>query len=1133
MFNLKCKSMKKKSESDFFDEGLHLKDVKRKMRCCLFLLWAFLVPGLVWGQEQRVTLRVTNGSVQEVFKEINRQTGLDFVCNLTQLREIEPVTLEVEDVTVEAALERLLAGTGFEFNIERNSIVIRRRAAGVTEGLTMRGRVTDERRAPIPGVTVVVKEMNIGTATDAEGRFSLTVPVLRDTTLSLVFSFVGMETQTVRYRGQDSVVVVMKEEVREMDEVVVMGYVNVRKESFTGNVTTVKKDELLKTNNRNVLQALQVFDPSFRVTQNNRWGSDPNALPEITLRGESSIATEKGLAVEDLKTRQRTDLKYDPNLPVFILDGFEVDVQRVIDLDIYRIEDITILKDAAATALYGSRAANGVVVITTVAPRTGELQVSYNLTLSASFPDLSDYNLANAAEKLEIERLFGLYEGTTPADKVVKEMEYTRLKREIDAGYRNTDWLAQPLRNAFIHSHSLYVTGGNEDIRYGFNMNYDNDNGVMKGSYRTRIDVGFNLDFRYKILQINNQIQYGVVRNEDSPYGNFEAYGKMQPYWPLYDEDGKYFETYSVGSTPVENPLYKTYLSSYYNKGDNYTITDNLGIRLRFTEEFQIESQFSISRTNSMNRTFLDPRDASFSGVADAEKGSLDQSEGVSTNWNFHVMAHYNRNFNNHYVNASVGLDLQENRSSSSGTMWQGFSMGFINNSQQAAGQKEKTTTSSTRSRLVGFLFSVNYTYNNIYLMDVSYRLDGSSEFGSNKRFAPFWSVGVGMNMHNYEWFANPVVSMLRLRASYGYTGKVNFPPSAIETTYEMDTQNWYYSGPAAYLISLGNPDLKWETTHTLDYGVNLGLFNDKVQLNFSGYHKKTVDAIDKMDIRTASGFKDMRSNVGTVENTGIELSLSATLLQRKDWYVSVTANLAHNENKISELGEDAEKYNEELNENYNNPSEEYAELAKIPLRKYHEGNSTTALYVVPSLGIDPSSGQEIYIKRDGSLTFTYDGADQVCVGDTNPKASGALSFNVTWKGIFLSANFSYQWGAKLYNQTLASKVEGALIESSNVDKRILTERWVRPGDRVPYVALRSREVNPTSRFVQDNDFVQFSGLSAGYDFPYDWTRKLKLSSLGVRFNANDICRWATSKEERGLSYPFARTFSFSLSVGF
>ncbi len=1099
----------------------------------MLLVGCVCTPVSAQSYTKVISVKFERDSLLHVLQKINQLSGNCVNFRDEEVRkETKLITLEKKDVTVLQVVEEVLRGTNLVCVTQKENIIVvpKRNEETVKKMRTVKGIVKGQDNETLAGATVLLKGTMIATATNSKGEFTLDVP--QDAAL-LVVSFVGYESVDISIKEKDFVSVRLEEDMETLEEVVVTGFTKVNKASFTGNVTSVNKEQLLKTNNRNVLAALQIFDPSFRVAPSNRWGSDPNALPEITLRGESSIGTEKGLEVENLKLRQKTDLKYEPNLPVFILDGFEVDVQKVIDLDIYRIEDITILKDAAATALYGSRAANGVVVITTVAPKTGELQVSYNMTLSASFPDLSDYNLANAAEKLEIERLFGLYDGTTAEEKVIKEMEYIKLKREIDAGYRNTDWLAQPLRNAFVHSHSLYITGGNEDIRYGFNMNYDNDNGVMKGSYRTRIDFGFNLDFRYKKLQINNQIQYGVVRNEDSPYGNFETYGKMQPYWPLYDENGKYVEYYTVGSTPVENPLYKTYLSSYYNKGESYSITDNLGIHLRFSDEFQIESQFSISRTNSKNRTFLDPRDASFSGVSDAEKGTLDQSEGVSTNWNFHLMAHYNKNVNNHYVNATVGIDMQEERSSSSGTMWQGFSMGFINNSQQAAGQKEKTSTSSTRSRLVGFLFSVNYTYNNVYLLDVSYRLDGSSEFGSNKRFAPFWSVGLGLNAHNYQWFENPVVSTLRLRASYGYTGKVNFPPSAVETTYETDTKNWYYSGPAAYLISLGNPNLKWETTHTLDYGFNLGLLNDKLQLNFSGYRKKTVDAIDKMSIRTSSGFKDMRSNVGTVENVGVEFSLSATLYQRKDWYVSVTANLAHNKNEISKLGEDAEKYNEQLNENYNEPSEEYAELAKIPLRKYHEGNSTTALYVVPSLGIDPSSGQEIYVKRDGSLTFTYDGADQVCFGDTNPKASGALSFNLTWKGIYVSANFSYQWGAKLYNQTLASKVEGALIESGNVDKRILTERWLRPGDKVPYVKLRSKEVNPTSRFVQDNNFVQFAGLSAGYDFPYEWVDKLRLNSLGVRFNANDICRWATSKEERGLSYPFARTFSFSLNVGF
>ena len=326
-------------------------------------------------------------------------------------------------------------------------------------------------------------------------------------------------------------------------------------------------------------------------------------------------------------------------MPVFILDGFEVSVEKIYDMDMNRIESMTILKDAAATALYGSRAANGVVVVTTVAPKPGEMQITYNLTGGGDFPDLTDYNLCNAAEMLEIERRMGLY--TSAIDQALKDLDYNRRLQQVLRGV-DTYWLSKPLRNVFNHKHSLNVSGGEETIRYSLDLNYDSNKGVMKGSHRTRAGAGLTIDYRPKSwLQLMNSITYNWTGTEDSPYGSFSTYAEMKPYLPIYDDNGELLQNLQAGEFKAANPLYPVkYLESYRGKGKTDDITDNFNVNMYFANGLQFKGQFSITKTTSKTETFVDPKDASFqySGITDDKKGSLDRSTSSNWNWNLNTI---------------------------------------------------------------------------------------------------------------------------------------------------------------------------------------------------------------------------------------------------------------------------------------------------------------------------------------------------------------------------------------------------------------------------------------------------------------------------------------------------------------
>ncbi len=480
---------------------------------------------------------------------------------------LKPVSIEMTDAKISKVLDECLKGTDLRYELLDQIIVINRRSALPQTALDLQGTVKDKEDNPLPGVSVFIKGTTIGVATDVDGKFKMQLPEMEN--MVLVFSFTGMKKQEVKYTKQPVLNIVMEEDVAEMEEVVVNGYFTKNKDSFTGNAVVVSKDELAKVSSNNLLSALQVFDPSFRLKDNVDMGSNPNSMPNFRIRGNSGFGAE-GLS--------EANLKNDPNLPTFILDGYEVDVEKIFDLNMDRIESVTILKDASATAIYGSRAANGVVVVTTKAPQEGQLRVSYNLNVAISAPDLSDYHLLNAREKLEAEVAGGLYESEYMDTQQKLRMDYADRLKRVKSGV-DTYWLSQPLEVAVGHKHSLYVEGGDKSIRYGIDLNYQANPGVMKKSSRDRFGVGFLLSYNLNNkLLFRNKLTVVKVKSKESPYGSFRDYAAANPYERVHDDEGELIESYDTHVATTArylNPLYEATLNhkdetAYTSWTDNF-----------------------------------------------------------------------------------------------------------------------------------------------------------------------------------------------------------------------------------------------------------------------------------------------------------------------------------------------------------------------------------------------------------------------------------------------------------------------------------------------------------------------------------------------------------------------------------
>ena len=1000
--------------------------------------------------------------------------------------------------------------------------------------VTVTGTVTDTGGLPVPGASVVLHGTTIGISTDANGKFRLEFEERPNIIIDV--SFIGMKKQEipVKLRGGKADIKVILESDTDIEEVVVTGIFTRKKEGYTGSVSTIKGEDIKKYSTTNIAKAISAVEPSFRIMDNFEMGSNPNALPDMRMRGTSTLPG--GAASGDGLISLQGEYDTYPNQPLLLLDGFEIDVQTMADLDPDRVASITILKDASATAIYGSKASNGVIVIETLAPKPGTINVTYSGNVRVEMPDLSSYNLMNSAEKIYVEKLAGLY----AENDLDAQRDYQSRLREVKRGV-DTYWLSQPLRTVFNHKHSLMLEGGHQDLRFGVDFSYTNEDGVMKKSYRDRFGGGFFLDYRFKNLQVRNYISFFQMNSQESPFGSFSDYTTQLPYNEFEDEQGRYLEKLESWGSGRDraNPLYEAHLNSF--RRSRYTeFIDNLSLNWYFNDYLQIKGQFSITGQYNEGEDFLDPRSNSDQNKnSDKEsglRGWLTEKYGRSKEWDSKLLMMYNRNLNLHSINFTAGINARSTLTKSGSTVYRGFSSGDQSSANYAAEVYGKPLKKENTKRLFGMLATLNYTYNNVYLLDLSCRVDGSSEFGADKRFAPFWSGGVGINIHNYRFLKdNPIVERLKIRASYGQTGKTDFPSYCALTSYEILLDDWYKTGFGAALLGIGNRNLTWEKTNTVDAGFDLSLFRGLIDLRASWYNKKTVDLITDLTLPLSSGFPSYKANMGEVQNRGFELEFRSSLVQTKNVNFSVYANLSHNKNKILKISESLKQYNARVEAEFNKflSSSEDLKFTK-PLMQYAEGGSLTAIWGMKSLGIDPSNGKELFLTPAQTISYDWNSRDQVIIGDTEPKAQGAFGFNLRYKNFTLFTSFMYEFGGQRYNETLVQKVENADVRYSNVDKRVLADRWKEPGDHTFYKDIKDATLTrPTSRFVQDYNVLTLSALTLGYEFEQSWIRNAGLSVLRLEVGANDIFRCSSVEEERGLSYPYARSVNFTIKANF
>ncbi len=1114
--------------------NLCLKTKKKTFLYVFFIMLSISVNATLPSQNLGKEREMQTVEIETVLDFIKAKTNLNFLYNTEILKEMPRVTVDFEEESWENLLEQALSPNGFTYQLKNGIVVISRKSPDTLtqepKSKTVKiitGIVIDEDGEPLVGANVGIKKGNGPNRymiTDYNGEFRYE---LLGNELELLISFVGFEDRVIPIDfTQARYNIVLKSDINDIGEVIVTGIFDRPKASFTGAASIITKKQIQSFGNRNLLQTISNIDPALDIQEQNALGSDPNNTSlDIQIRGASSITD-----VNNLQLQSKSEI----NTPLFILDGFEISVERVLDMNQNDVESVVILKDASATAIYGSRGSNGVVVITSSHPPVGKLRVTYTAGMNMEIPDLSSYDLLNAEDKLEVEQIAGLYTGSDIDEQIYLDGLFNQNNKAVKEGV-DTDWLDIPTRVGVGQYHRLSIGGGDDQFRYGTNISYNNITGAMKGSKRNNFNAGINLQYLFKKIKFSNQLDLGFNKGTNSPYGNFSKYYTMNPYWRPYDENGDPIESYSTfGYQTMYNPLYDASLASF-STTDYNNIRNQTSLTINFTPSLKWDTSFGITLLKGGSDYFSSPLNSSgiIAGLSPLERGMYTKTTRLENSYQISTTLNYGKTFGKHSVYVGVNGQILENRNESTSISVKGFTneeLHDISNGISYSGNNPSSNEATTRS--VGLSGTLNYSYNNKYFFDGTVRIDGSSSFGSEKRFAPFYSLGAAWDVAQESFVQNnlPFMEQLKLKYSYGVTGSLNFSAYQALTTYSYDTDYQYTNITGMTILALGNPNLQWQNTQQHNYGVELSVFDRRLGVSFNYYRKTTENMIGKASLPYSNGYTELTENFGTVRNTGYDMNLSVNVIRIPEsqfsWYL--TGGLYHNKNvlvKLSDAIKDAMEVYE--GQNYSGGN----------MYLYREGMSTDELYVLKSPGVDPLTGEVLYEDpMTGDISSTGGNSEgtfrKIGVGSYLPKINGRIGTSLRYKGLNLDLAFSIRLGAKKLNNTLM-KVENAYVRN-NVDSRVLSTRWQQPGDITAFKDIASEDNTlPNDRYVFTERSFALSNINLSYQFPRKLVEKLNIQQLSLTASIADVFHLSNISMERGTDYPYTIRPTLNLSVTF
>ena len=973
----------------------------------------------------------------------------------------------------------------------------------VQQDNTCTGVVLDQNGESVIGASVVVKGTTNGGITGIDGDFIISNVKKGDV---IVISFVGYAEQQIVWDGKP-MKVILKEDTETLDEVVVVGYGVQRKSSITGSIASVKSDKLKTVTTPSVANMLQGKVAGVVVTPTS---GRPGAGVSIRVRGTGSL-------------RGNTE-------PLWVIDGVVGDAMA--DLNPNDIESISILKDGSATALYGSRGANGVVQVVTKRATTGGSSFDASVKFGISQLQKGNLEMMNGAEYYDY-----LVTAYTNAGTLQDQQWLQPYLKE-----QNFDWWDFATQNALTQNYNIGYKYGNDRIKSYISADYYTEEGAIKGYDYDRFTLRVNTDYivndrltlRAKLSTSYKETfdqQYGLSHTSytpwDTPYdsqGNVKIGTEGRP----SKEDAATADPrdywYSDGSS---NWLYNNRLN--WGKSRSNAMDIGVGFDYKIFDWLTFVSNNKVGLSNSYGENYYDPMAV---GQESLQGTIYNSNSNVRTIYTSQLLR-FLKTFNDvHEINAYLGYDYDEYRYySMTGQASQMFQGNEILNGGVA---NPKVGGTKVEKKNAAYYFNGNYSYDNKYLFQVMFRVDGSSQFGSNKRWAPFWSVGGGWSMHKEEFMSNlKWVNELKPRISYGISG--NLPVGAYEWATMLASTTQYGSKVGLYSNYLGNPDLSWEETATLDFGLDVRLF-DRLSIVFDYYHKDVKNLIYLKHLPAVTGYNRQTANNGKMTNQGFEVTVTPEIIRTKDLYWDVSFNLGYNKNEITYLPDGDELTSQ-------------ATAVGYPYRNW---------YLREWAGVDSQTGTPLWFKVDeeGNKTVTgdYNQATRVLLDEVpTPKFNGAISTNLTWKGFTLNANFTFATGAKIYNGQRAGALDRDCGRNSQPPMKLKDgwSRWEKPGDIATHPQLIDGGNNgadrESTRYLENGDYFKLKSLSLAYSFPKRWLEPLGVKSANLSVGGENLFTITSfsgqdpeilySSDYNGsagsFGYPTVRRFTLGLSVQF
>lgn len=925
----------------------------------------------------------------------------------------------------------------------------------------IKGKVSSEEEGEgLPGATVVVEGSSVGTITDLDGNYAIDAAE-GDV---LVFSFVGFITKKESVGSRTTIDVQLKPDVSELSEVVVMGYsVKTRKE-VSASVSTIDNKELQNVTASNVENMLQGKVAGVSVTTAT---GAPGAAAEIRIRGVNSLTADKA--------------------PLVVVDGMMGGTYQPND-----VESVTILKDAAATALYGSLASGGVMIVTTKSGTKDHSEIEFSATVGQKNITTGNFEVMNGSELYDLQKVMW-------GDNLVGFLG----QRPESLKDQNFDWVNEVYKPGILQNYYLAARGGGEKTNYAVSLDYYNEEGTLVNTGYERISFRTNLGFQLKD-NINLKTNFSVIQSdatEDFWDWRYDPFLNL-PWDDPYDADGEI--KYIDNTTSLEwygrdkrNVLHSAQYN--YNKSNSLALTGNTFLTIDFTNWLSLESRTVVSIYNSGYETFYDPRTKD----GKASSGTLSTSDASARDAISTLILRVNKDFGKHTVGGFIGVEGENYYEEASGALARNIPIG-LNVIDAAAVPVDVSGVNATVTRM-SFLSEVNYSFAGKYFLTGVFRTDGSSKFSPDKRWGYFPGLSASWVISEENFFSDKIISFMKLRASYGEVGNDNVGGTYFPYLSYYQLSGSYNQSPAGTISLLANNQITWETVISRNVGFDVSLF-DRINLNLDYYHNSTVDMLLNVQLPLSIGYEEQLRNAGEVKNQGVEFAISADIINpTSDFSWNSGFNISWNQSEIVSLGGANEM-------RFGTGAQQVSEV----------GNSLREWYLPKWLGVNPDDGSPLWekVNRDGDgnvisreATSVYSEAEYQAVGQVMPKYYGGWTNSFGYKGISLNVLLSYQFGNKVYNNSRQLfDSDGAYPEYNQMKLQDDWSRWEKPGDDathpLPVRGGNQQSNQVSSRYMEDGDYIRLRNVSLGYSFPSEMISALKLQSLNLSLSADNLFTW-------------------------